>query len=195
MLTKSLSVSYIDFLWALCGVFLLLFLISDVQVEKAKGNIIDPAQFLVEMTWTDDSPNDIDLWMSNPNNDIVYYHTREIGGMTLDTDNLGRNNTFTDPAGNLIVNHTRREVASIRAVMAGTYTVNVMLFDKVTKGSETVKIRVFKLNPYKDIIEKVVVLETVKQESTILQFDVDKDGNFISKSEAEQISLFARLKA
>jgi hypothetical protein len=189
------KIAYIDVLQCLIAVFFVVIILSTPKKEESKGTIIDPSQFLVEMTWTDDSPNDVDLWMSNPNNDIVYYHTREIGGMTLDTDNLGRNNTFTDPSGNLIVNHTRREVASIRVVMAGTYTVNVMLFDKPTKGPETVKIRVFKLNPYKDIIEKVVVLETVKQESTILQFDIDKDGNFISKSEDEQISLFARLKA
>jgi uncharacterized protein YfaP (DUF2135 family) len=168
---------------------------STPKKEESKGNIIDPSQYLIEMTWTDDSPNDIDLWVANPNNQIAYFGTREIGGMTLDTDNLGIGNTYiTDSAGNTVVNKTRREVASIRTPIAGTYTVNVLLYGNRNNKPETIRVRVFKLNPYKDVIEKEVILETQMQETTIVQFDIDKDGKFLSKSESEQVSLMAKLK-
>lgn len=194
MLTKSLSVSYIDFLWALSAVFLLLFLVA--KSEEQKGNIIDPSQFIAEMTWGEDSANDIDLWIENPNGDIVYFGTREMGGMTLDTDNLGINNTFLDAAkGEYVTNKIRREVASIRKPIAGTYTINVMKYADRTGLPEKVKVHVSKLNPYSEVIDKEVTLNFHGEEATIITFELDEDGKIVTKNvDPEQVSLFGKLK-
>jgi len=190
------KIAYIDVLQCLLVVIFVAFIFSEPKKPESKANVIDPSQVLAELVWTDNSNDDVDLWIENPNGEIVYFGTREIGGMTLDTDNLGINNAVFDPKTNELVQFTaRREVASVRKAIAGTYTVNVMLYEDRTGLPEKVKVHVMKLNPFKNIIDKEVTLNFKGEEATIVTFELDSEGNIVSQNnEPEPVSLFAKLK-
>jgi uncharacterized protein YfaP (DUF2135 family) len=194
MMPKSTATAYIDVLTTLFVIFVTMFLLSEAKKAEEKGNHIDPSQYLIELTWDDDSVNDVDLWVSNEKGEIVFFRDREIGGMTLDTDNMGINNRIKNELGEMKSAPGRREVISIRGIVPGTYTVNVMMYANRTHETEKVKVVVRKLNPYKEITERSVDLLDDGTEETITQFTVDEKGNFISKNETDKVSLFARLK-
>lgn len=189
------KIAYIDVLQCLLVVFFVVIIFSVVDENKSKGNVIDPSQIIAEMTWGDGSPSDVDLWMENPAGDIVYFNAREFGGMTLDTDNLGFNNYVKDTSGEIIKNDKRREVISIRTPIAGTYTINVMLYGKRTGWAEKIKVHAFKINPYKEIVDKEVEINNSMEEATIVQFELDEKGDIVSvTTNPEPVSLFGKLK-
>lgn len=192
MLNKSISISYIDMLWALAALFIVLFIVSKSE-EQTKGNIIDPSQFIIEMTWQEDSVNDVDLWVANPNGEISFFRDREIGGITLDMDNTGINSYVKDSSGEMKRISTRREVANIRGVIPGTYIVNAMMFANRDHKPEKIKITVKKLNPYQEVIEREFELLDSGTEATAVQITVDADGKVTNVSQ-EKVNLFSRLR-
>lgn len=195
MMPKSTSTSYIDVLTCLFVIFIAMFLLSEPKKAESKGNHIDPSQYLIELTWDDDSYSDIDLWVSNEVGEIVFFRDRELGGMTLDTDNMGINNRIANENGDLVAVKGRREVISIRGIVPGTYTVNVMMYKSRQNKTETPRVTVRKLNPYREITDKTVDLTNDGDEETIVQFTVNEKGDFVSKDESTKVSLFSRLRS
>lgn len=156
--------------------------LSKVDDNKKKGNIIDPAQYLIEMNWEDKSPNDLDLWVKNPNGDIVSFGNKDVGLMTLDRDDLGVNNSATTVNG-IVTNPVRREVVSLRGLMTGTYTVNVMMYTNRDGQVSHPKITVRRLNPYKEVLEKTIEVVATGQLVTVVNFTLDADGNVTQTNE------------
>lgn len=183
-------VSYLDYysclLVAFAGLFVLAFL--QINEESKRGNIVDPAEFIIEMTWTDGSPNDVDLWVRAPDNSITYFNHKDSKIVTLDRDDLGINNaTVVD--GTTYGSNTRREVISIRKIIPGTYNINAMMYSNRNNQKESVKVTVRRLNPYTEIVEKVLELQTTGEEQTAVSFDMDADGN-VSDLDDTYVSLF-----
>ena len=195
MMPKSISIAYIDVLTGLFVIFAAMFLMSEAKKQEAKGNMIDPSQYLIEMTWADDSVNDVDLWVENANGEIVFFRDREIGGMTLDTDNMGINNRIKNELGEFKSAPGRREVISIRGIVPGTYTVNVMMYSNRNHEMERPRVTVRKLNPYREIADRKVEIMDDGTEVTVVQFTVDEKGNFVDKDESQQVPLFGKLKS
>jgi len=191
MIKGKFLLSYLDFYVYFVSVFIGLFILAFAMIsnEQKKGNIIDPAEFIIEMTWADGSPNDVDLWVMAPDNSITYFNHKDSKIVTLDRDDLGINNS-TVIDGNSIVSNTRREVVSIRKIIPGNYTVNVMMYGNRNGQGENVKVTVRRLNPYSEISEKTIDLGAVAgEERTAVNFDMDDKGN-VSNINDNYISLF-----
>ncbi|QIG73057.1 hypothetical protein EVB99_066 [Rhizobium phage RHph_N3_19] len=190
MIKGKFLLSYLDFYVYFVSVFIGLFILAFAMIteDQKKGNIIDPAEFIIEMTWTDGSPNDVDLWVRAPDNSITYFNHKDSKVVTLDRDDLGINNaTVVD--GKTYGSNTRREVISIRKIIPGTYTVNAMMYANRSGQKEPVKVTIRKLNPYSEILEKVLELEVTGDEQTAVSFDVDDEGN-VSNLDDTYVSLF-----
>ena len=98
---------------ALLG-FTFLFLVAIMFMNpEAKTGIIDPkAEYILTITWEDNSPDDIDVWVEDPEGQLVYFRATEAGLLHLDRDDRGLiNDTIT------IVIHSRATHAWI--VIAG----------------------------------------------------------------------------
>lgn len=190
MIKGKFLLSYLDFYVYYVSVFIGLFILAYVLIsqEQKKGNIIDPAEFMIEMTWTDNSPNDVDLWVRAPDNSITYFNHKDSKIVTLDRDDLGINNSVLID-GKTYGNGTRREVISIRKIIPGTFTVNAMMYANRSGQKEPVKVTIRKLNPYSEILEKVLELEVTGEEQTAVSFDVDDEGN-VSNLDDTYVSLF-----
>lgn len=185
--------SLLDYFVFLLVVFVALFGMSFLLIneESKKGNVTEKAEFIIEMTWADGSDNDIDLWVAGPEDNIVFFGHKDGKFIILDRDDVGINNAMITPQG-IVINNTRREVATIRKILPGRYTVNAMMFRNRNGQTEHPKITIRKLNPYGEVIEKVVELTEDGEEQTILSFDLDEKGSVTNKDE-DYVPLFEKV--
>ena len=76
--------------------FLFFIALLAMNPEAKQGKIESKAEFIITMTWPDNHPDDIDLYVEDPLGNIVWYHVREAGFMVLDRDDRGgANNSIT----------------------------------------------------------------------------------------------------
>lgn len=192
MIKGKFLLSYLDYYVYYVAVFIGLFFLALVQIneEAKKGNVIDPSQFMIELTWGEGSPSDLDLWVQDPSGSITYFSHKDSQIVTLDRDDLGINNSVTLENGTVVTNPIRREVANIRRIIPGTYTVNVMMYKNRSGDKVPAHVTIRKLNPYIEITEKTVELTADGDEATILNFDLDEKGS-VSNTNDNYTSLFS----
>jgi hypothetical protein len=139
------------------------------------------AEFLVELTWPDDSTSDIDLWFRAPTGEIISFVAKQNGLYSLDRDDLGiSNDTVRRPDGSYEIIKINREVITMRGATPGTYTVNVEVYSWRDAAPIDAVIRVLKLNPYAEVLQRVITLTAGGQEFTAGNFTLDVAGNVIA---------------
>src|SRR5438094_5517046 len=105
--------------------FLFFLALLAMNPEAKEGKVEAKAEFIITMGWPDSHPDDIDLYAEDPLGNIVWYHAREAGFMTLDRDDRGGLNNSITVNGRKVMSPIRQETVSIRGIVAGEYTVNV----------------------------------------------------------------------
>lgn len=176
---EGLSTSFLDMAMTVAVILLTLVMILSSEVAKSSDGIIKPkAEFLIELTWTDGSPDDIDLYAKGPDGKIVFFGRRDTPLMFLDLDNTGRSNTVDMPDGSRKEIADRRETITIRATQPGEYVVNTHGYR--VGSPNNVKLTVTKINPYRVVTVVEAVMDTERQEKTLVNFTVDGDGDVSS---------------
>jgi hypothetical protein len=167
--------------------FLFFLALLAMNPEAKQGKIDTKAEFIVTMTWPDNHPDDIDLYVEDPLGNIVWYHTREAGFMVLDRDDRGGINNSIMVNGKKIMSPIREETVSIRGIVAGEYTVNVQYYLAIQKAPVPVSVKVEKINPMVEVIHyDTIILDHAGQEKTALRFRVAEDGSVTDISHAEK---------
>ena len=129
------------------------------------------------MSWPDAHPDDVDLYVEDPGGNIVWYHEREAGFMVLDRDDRGGANNSITVNGRKFVSPIRQETVTIRAIVAGEYTVNVNHYLATTGRPVPVTVKVEKLNPIVEVISyDTLMLDHSGQEDTAVRFRVAENG-------------------
>jgi len=186
---RVVSDPFTDLLFnALLG-FTFLFLVAIMFMNPiAKKGIIDPkAEYIITITWKDMNPDDIDLYVEDPNGALVWFRNREAGLVHLDRDDRGLVNDTIMINGREIQNPLNQEVVTIRGVVPGEYVVNVHYYASETGLPVPVTVKVSKVNPALEIVYYgEVKLEQKGDERTAVRFTIDRDGrvddiNFIQK--------------
>jgi len=167
--------------------FLFFILLLSIKPEAKEQKIVNKAEFLITASWPDDSPDDIDLFVKDPVDNVVWYRRREAGFLVLERDDRGGVNDFTFVDGQKVKTNARQEVVSMRGIIAGEYTVNVYHFAALSGQPVPVTVTVEKLNP----TNKVVAQETVKvdhagMEKTAIRFVLDGKGDVIDTNHDEK---------
>jgi uncharacterized protein YpmB len=85
------GIATVDVCINLVLVFAVLLRLSIVMAnaEQQKNQQTTHAAFLVKINWPSESMDDVDLYVSDPLNQIVYFHQKQIGLMSLDRDDTG----------------------------------------------------------------------------------------------------------
>ena len=137
MLFKGLQV--------VCFMFFLAFL--TINPEALSGKIDTKAEFIITVTWPDNNPDDVDLYVEDPNGGVVWYHVKEAGLMHLDRDDRGNYRDTIAMGEKKIQNPLNQETVTIRGIVPGEYVVNVHHF--LANGTDVlpVEVKVEKLNP------------------------------------------------
>jgi len=176
---KKLSDPFTDLLFNTLLGFSLLFFISILFMNPiAKlGNVNYKAEYIITVTWPDDQPDDIDIWMSDPNQNILSYRARDVGWLQLDRDDQGDLNDTIEVNGVKMVYPINQEVVSIRGIVSGEYILNLQYYKSVTKTPVTATVKIEKVNPsLKVVYIDKITLNKEDDEHTVLRFTLDTAG-------------------
>jgi len=158
--------------------FLFFLALLAMNPEAKEGKVEAKAEFIITMAWPDSHPDDIDLYAEDPLGNIVWYHAREAGFMTLDRDDRGAANNSITVDGRRITSPIRQETISIRGIVPGEYTVNVHYFLATKGGPVPAAVKIEKINPLVEVVSyDTVVLERMGEEKTAARFKLAADGS------------------
>ena len=174
---------------ALLG-FTFLFLVAIMFMNpEAKSGIIDPkAEYIVTVTWEDNSPDDVDTWVEDPDGQVIWFRNPEAGLLHLDRDDRGLINDTIVVNGEEMVNPLNQEVVTLRGVVKGEYVVNIHYYATETQKPVDVNVRLAKVNPKLEVkYYGTLTLEKKGDERTAVRFSIGRDGdisdiNFLPKS-------------
>ena len=75
------------------------------------GDIPSKAEYIINVSWPDNNPNDIDTWVQEPSGKVLWFRQRDVGMLHLDRDDRGLANDSIVVNGKSIVNPLNQEVA------------------------------------------------------------------------------------
>src|SRR6266436_479016 len=167
--------------------FLFFIALLAMNPEAKEGKIEAKAEFIITMGWPDNHPDDIDLYVEDPLGNIVWYHAREAGFMTLDRDDRGAANNSITVDGRRITSPIRQETVSIRGIVPGEYTVNVHYFLATKGGPVPAAVKVEKVNPTVEVIAyDTVQLSRMGEEKTAVRFRLAANGSVVETNHRDK---------
>jgi hypothetical protein len=156
--------------------FIVALLAMNPKALKA-GDIPSKAEYIVNVSWPDMNPNDIDTWVQDPAGNLVWFRNREAGLMHLDRDDRGLANDTIVIDGKQIVNPLNTEVVTIRGIEPGEFTVNVQYYESKNNEPVEVTVSIIKVNPRADVaFYGQLTLARKGDEATAARFTVLPDG-------------------
>jgi len=179
---KKLSDPFTDLLFNTLLGFSLLFFISILFMNPVAqlGNINYKAEYIITVTWPDNQPDDIDIWMSDPSQNVLSYRNRDVGWLQLDRDDQGDLNDTIMINGVKTVYPINQEVVTIRGIVSGEYILNLQFYKNITKKPVTATVKIEKVNPsLKVVYVDKVTLNKEDDEITVLRFTLDTAGDII----------------
>ena len=195
--TPSNNTAFLDFLFlTLMGIMVLYMLaIPHVNPKGEKTAHLPKAEFLIEMSWPGEFSDDIDLYVQDPQNNLVFFSRRDQGLMHLDRDDLGHTNDIVYLDSGEIKYGQNVEVVAVRGILPGEYVVNAHVYRH--DGYEDdypipITITLIKINKYKKVITVQRILDTYGQEETFFTFKIDNKGVVTSTRNNVDISLIKR---
>ena len=162
--------------------FTFLFLIALIFFNPpAKTGTITPnADFLITVSWEENSPDDIDTWVQGPNGDLVWFKRPQAGLMHLDRDDRGMANDTLVVDGRTVANPLNQEVVTIRGRPPGEYVVNVHYYNSKTLRPVPVTVYLAEVNPVLEVLHyATLTLERVGEEKTAVRFTIDAQGKVV----------------
>jgi len=167
--------------------FLFFIVLLAIKPEAKEQKTTNKAEFRISATWPDGSPDDVDLFVQDPVDNVVWYRRREAGFLVLERDDRGGLNDFTMVNGEKVQTATREEVATMRSIIPGEYTVNVYLFTAQSGHPVPVTVTVEKLNPNtKVVLHETVTLDNAGMEKTAVRFVLDSKGEIVDTNRDEK---------
>ena len=172
--------------------FIVALLAMNPKALKA-GDIPSKAEFIVNVSWPDLDPNDIDTWVQDPGGNLVWFRAREAGLMHLDRDDRGLQGDVIVVNGREVVNPLNTEVVTVRGIQQGEFTVNVHYYESKNGQPVEVTVSIIKVNPRADVVfYGQLTLAKKGDEATAARFTVLPDGsvtgvNTLAKSLVQRI--------
>ena len=180
------NVAFTDLLFnivvGLAFLFLLAFILMN-PIAKDK-DIEEKSDFIIILTWDDESGDDIDLWIRDPLGNLLSFRNREDALMHLDRDDLGQRNDVVQTQFGEIEYNENREIVTLRGIVPGEYVINVHMYMRRDPSPTTlVTVQLDKINPFSTIMIKRISLGDSGDEKTAFRFTLDKEGEVIEVNE------------
>lgn len=160
--------------------FLFLIAIMFMNPIAKQGNVMLKAEYMITVTWPDERPDDVDIWVQDPRGEILSYLRKDAGSLHLDRDDQGNVTDTVLIDGREVVYPVNQEIVTLRGLIAGEYTVNLYYYENRSKQPVDVTVKVEKVNPSLTVkFYDSITLEDVDVEKTVLRFTLAGDGEFI----------------
>jgi hypothetical protein len=188
--------SFLDLLFNSLLAFVGFFMLSLLLIKQDDQSSPSPTpkiEFMITVTWPPTFNDDVDSWLVDPLDNIIFFNHREEGLMHLDRDDLGvKNDNITLPNGKKYEYRENREVVSIRGIIPGEYIFNLHMFSKREPYATPVTVKLEKMNPFKTVVVKEVDLVGVGDEKTVFRFKIGNTGEVESLSDGPARSLIKK---
>lgn len=182
--------SFNDLLFNVLVGFVMLFILAFLLINPItkKAEIPKKAEIMVILDWEDASKDDIDLWVYGDNMEKpLSFQVKNTAYWHLDRDDLGINTDVVTVAGERKVLQYNREVATMRGLMSGDFSINVHVYGKKDNKPTKVWVTLVDVNPYREIYK--LEAEAVGH-SDILKFPgftVDEKGRITETFVSDRI--------
>jgi len=179
------NTSFLDLLFNTLVGFVFLFIIAflSINVQSKKADIETKAEFVISVTWDDDSADDVDTWLEDPVGNILFFKQKDIGLAHLDRDDLGKVNDRVVADGKNIEYIYNQELTTIRGFIGGEWVLNLHMYNKRDSDPVTVTVRVDKLNPrVETLFLKKFSMSRTGQELTATRFVMSDQGSILEWS-------------
>lgn len=145
---------------------------------KAQESVSAPGNVIVEIHWPEHLDADIDLWVEAPGDRPVGYSNKGGRIFNLLRDDLGHRSD---------VSNINYEVSYSRGVPAGSYTVNVHLYQNLgmvypVPVTVVASVKRSPREAAKQILSSKVSLNWDGEEVTVFRFDLDDKGQLVPGS-------------
>jgi len=189
--------AYIDILIALLMgtvvIFMLTTLLIAPIVQQNEG-IRKNADYVITMEWPVGVDCDLDLWVRDPQNNVVSYRFMEAGLMYFERDDMGkRRSVYQLDNKEIVIDPDNKEYVTFRGTFSGEYIVNVHVYSCIeTEGTGSkgmgqgsmidvpVTIEVVRINPKYMVVKTIEMkMDSVWQEKTATRFVMDDKKNIL----------------
>jgi hypothetical protein len=177
---RGMNVSFRDMLFLLVFAYLVIGAVALAHVRKKQEEVSGaspPGSVIVDIHWDDKVDADVDLWVQAPGDVPVGYSNKAGMIFNLLRDDLGHSG---DPVS---MNY---EISYGRGLWPGEYTVNAHLYrsaDAHFPVPVTAKVQVRNSDGVvKNLLQSVVQLDHVGQETTVFRFQLDDKGRLVPGS-------------
>ena len=178
------NTSFLDLLFNTLVGFVFLFIIAFLLINPSikKADIKTKAEFVITVTWSDDSQDDVDTWLQDPAGNVLHFRQRDVGLAHLDRDDLGKlNDTITLDDGRRVEYPHNQELTTIRGFLTGEWVLNVHMYNKRDANPILVEVRIDKLNPkVETVFYKKIVMKSRWEEITVTRFVMTNQGDIIN---------------
>ncbi|TNF37784.1 MAG: hypothetical protein EP315_02155 [Gammaproteobacteria bacterium] len=167
---------------ALLG-FTFLFLIAVMFMNPiAKlGNVSLKAEYIITVTWPENTADDIDVWVQEPQGELLSYLNKNAGWLHLDRDDQGSVSDVVVIDGKEVVYPINQEIVTVRGIVAGEYIINLYCYEHRSGEPVDVSVKIEKVNPSLQLVYyDQVQLQKKDEEKTVLRFTLSGDGEFSS---------------
>jgi hypothetical protein len=187
--------AYIDLLINLLTGTVFLFILTALliaPITKQSEGIKKNADYIITMEWPENVDCDVDMWVRDPQNNIVSFKMPEYGLMYYERDDMGQRRSIFNIDGNkTIIDPDNKEYVTLRGTFPGEYVVNVHLYSCKAANEQKglainypvnipVVVELMKINPSIVSVKKVVLTMTqVWQEQTAFRFVMGNNKNII----------------
>ena len=182
------NLAFLDLLFNTLLCFAALFSLAFILINPSKKNktVDAKAEFIITVIWPSDMDDDVDTYVEDPEGNLIAFNRREQGLMHLDRDDTGLSFDTISTSFGLVEYKENREMVSIRGYIPGEYVVNVHMYTKREDKETPVTIILEKINPYKVVTGRNVVLKLRGDEKTAFRFTVDDEGKVIQTNQLEK---------
>tara|TARA_B100001113_G_C20985240_1_gene567964 strand:+ start:326 stop:934 length:609 start_codon:yes stop_codon:yes gene_type:complete len=187
---QSLSDPFTDLLFNVLLGFVFLFFITILFINPITklGNVNLKAEFIITLDWKDSLPDDIDLWVQDPNGEVVSYLKKDAGWLHLDRDDQGEINDKVTINNQEIIYPINREVVTLRGIIPGEYIVNVYMYSNPSSRPVDINLTIEKVNPsLKLVYFNNSTLVKKDTEMTLARFNLDSQGKYTSLNSQQVI--------
>ena len=186
--------AFLDIVMFLGLFFAMMFIVSIIYMNKKEPDAkkVDiRAEYIITLSWDKEVKSDIDLWLEDPANNLVFYQRKTDGFMALKRDDIGHSDdTVTLPNGDVIKYSENRETITIRKVIPGEYICNVHMFNSNgVKFPIEATVVLHNIREGKEIHRETVVFKRNGEEITAFRFTLGNGVKNINRLEKKYVGV------
>ncbi len=178
------NTSFLDLLFNTLVGFVFLFIVSFFLINPSieESDIKTKAEYVITVTWSDKSRDDVDTWLQDPVGNVVHFRQKDVGMAHLDRDDLGKaNDVITLDDGTKVEYPHNQELTTIRGFLTGEWVLNLHMYNKRDLSPTLVEVRIDKLNPkVQTVFYKKILMKARWEEITVTRFVMTHQGDIIS---------------